>query len=327
MDYPLSTVLHFLVPPACLWHSGGVSELTLAAALAFLFGLVIGSFLNVCIRRIPLGLSIVLPASRCPRCRTPIRPYDNIPVLSWVLLGGRCRACRAPISGVYPAVELLTGLLFAACVARFGLTLVAAKWAVFAALLIVLIFTDIFERILPDTVNFLGFAGGLAFSLAVPVGDGAAAWLARLAQAQLPERALSLFDALLGAALVSLPLWLFAVVFSRIIGRAAMGFGDVKMMVMVGSFLGLKQTFLTLLLGAVSGTVIGGLGVLVLFASGWKRDVAARAARRKLGSESVLRWTLARRYELPLGTFLGAAAIAVVFFGPAMLGWYAGLFR
>jgi leader peptidase (prepilin peptidase)/N-methyltransferase len=291
------------------------------------FGLVIGSFLNVCIRRIPQGLSIVLPASRCPRCQTPIKPYDNIPVLSWVLLGGRCRACRAPISAVYPAVELLTGLLFAGCVARFGLTLVAVKWAVFSALLMVLIFTDIFERILPDKVNFLGFLAGLAFSLVVPVGDGTALWLTRLTQTQLSARALSLADALLGAVLVSLPLWLFAEVFSRLIGRAAMGFGDVKMMVMVGSFLGFQQTFLTLLLGAISGTVIGGAGVVLLFAAGWKRPVAVRAARRKLGSESALRWALARRYELPLGTFLGAAAVGVVFFGPGMIAWYASLFR
>ncbi|MCI0356356.1 MAG: prepilin peptidase, partial [Acidobacteria bacterium] len=135
------------------------------ATLVFLFGLCTGSFLNVCIRRIPAGQSIVRPASRCPKCAAAIKPYDNIPVLSYLFLRGRCRNCRAPISFVYPAVELLTGLIFLACYLMFGPTLAAAKWMLFSALLIVLVFTDIFERILPDPVNFGGLATGLLLSL------------------------------------------------------------------------------------------------------------------------------------------------------------------
>ncbi|HWY27442.1 MAG TPA: prepilin peptidase, partial [Candidatus Angelobacter sp.] len=111
------------------------------AIIVFLFGLIIGSFLNVCILRIPGGKSIVLPSSACPKCGAPIRPYDNIPVLSWLMLRGKCRACKTPISPMYPVVELLTGLLFLACFYAFGLTPEALKWAAFAAIMVVLVFT------------------------------------------------------------------------------------------------------------------------------------------------------------------------------------------
>jgi leader peptidase (prepilin peptidase)/N-methyltransferase len=115
----------------------------LASVFVFLFGLIIGSFLNVCILRIPGGKSIVTPASACPGCGAPIKPYDNIPVLSWLLLRGKCRACRKPISAMYPAVELLTGLLFLVCWLAFGFSAQTLKWAAFSALMIVLIFTDL----------------------------------------------------------------------------------------------------------------------------------------------------------------------------------------
>lgn len=291
----------------------------------FLFGLCIGSFLNVCIWRIPQDLSIVSPASRCPKCQAPIKPYDNIPVLSWLLLGGKCRSCRAPISPLYPFVELLTGLAFLACVWQFGLTRDAAKWAIFLAILLVLFFTDIYFRILPDEVNLFGALAGLAFSLQIPVGDGTAAWLSHtLAGTTFRPAIFSFGDALLGGTILALGLWGLAEGFSRVIGRPAMGFGDVKMMAMMGTFLGVKKSFLSLLLGTLLGTVLGVTLIGALFLAGWKSKVAARAQRRGMGSDVALRWALARRYQLPLGTFLAVGAAAAVFAGEAILEWYGG---
>lgn len=305
-----------------------VAETALLYGITFLFGLCIGSFLNVCIWRIPQDLSIVLPASRCPRCQTPIKPYDNIPVWSWLVLGGKCRACRAPISPLYPVVELLTGMAFVSCMGTFGFAWEALKWAVFLALLIVLFFADIFFRILPDEVNLFGAIAAMVFSIFVPVGDGTAAWLVgRMVSAELHPAAASLGDSLLGASVVTLGLWAVAEIFSHVIGRAAMGFGDVKMMAMMGAFLGIKKSFLTLLLGTLLGSILGTLTVVVLYAIGWKRGVAQRAARRGMGSDSRMRWALARRYQLPLGTFLAAGAAAAVFAADSLLRWYGGLLQ
>lgn len=279
-----------------LWHSANV-----IAAVAFLFGLCIGSFLNVCIRRIPGGVSIVAPASRCPKCQAPIKPYDNIPVVSYLLLGGKCRRCKAPISAVYPVVEILTGLLFVVCVLAFGLTLTAAKWAVFACLIIVLLFTDIFERLLPDRVNFAGLGAGILFSLFVPVNDGAATWLSgKMFEFPPPAAVLSLVDSLMGAAVGSGLLWAVAEGYFRLRGREGMGLGDVKMMAMAGAFLGPQRTLLTILVGALLGSVLGAAFILL----------------SKRGSN----------YELPFGTFLGAAALLVGFFGTPALEWYRSLF-
>lgn len=265
--------------------------------VVFLFGLAIGSFLNVCIRRIPAGHSITLPASRCPKCQTPIKPYDNIPVVSWLVLRGKCRACHAPISALYPAVELLTGLLFLACYAAFGLTAEALKWAVFSALIVVLVFTDLRERLLPNEVNYAGFALGLVLSLFTKPVDGTALWLAnKIFDFPPPAPALSFADALLGAAFGSVMLWTVAEGYFRLRGREGMGFGDVKMMLMAGAFLGLKRTVLTILVGALLGSVIG-LLVIVIGKKG-------------------------RDYELPFGTFLGAGALLVIFFGTPVVNWY-----
>ena len=145
-----------------------MASATLIGIFVFLFGLIIGSFLNVCIVRIPERKSIIMPASACPKCQAPIRPYDNIPVVSYLLLRGKCRKCKTKISPMYPVVELLTGILFFACYRAFGLTPEAAKWAAFSALMIVLVFTDLRERVLPDVVNYTGFGIGLAISFFTP---------------------------------------------------------------------------------------------------------------------------------------------------------------
>jgi leader peptidase (prepilin peptidase)/N-methyltransferase len=264
---------------------------------AFLLGLLIGSFLNVCILRIPRDESVVLPASHCTSCGAHIKPYDNIPVVSWLLLRGRCRKCKTPISAQYPAVELLTGLLFVGCYLMFGLSFEALKWAIFAALLVVLTVTDLRERILPDVVNFTGLGLALVLSLVTKPVDGSAGWIAgRLLGLSLPVPALSLADALIGAAAASGLLWIVAEGYFRLRGREGMGLGDVKMMAMAGAFLGLQRAMLTILLGSLLGSLIGS---------------AVIAFRHK-----------GRDFELPFGTFLGAGAILVVFFGSATLDWY-----
>src|ERR1700681_1624643 len=155
-----------------LWHIRDV-----VIAFFFLFGIVMGSFLNVCITRIPEGLSIVTPGSRCPRCQTAIKAYDNVPLFAWLWLRGKCRSCGLAISPMYPLVELLTGLLFVAGYLDFGLTQTAVKWLFFTCLIIVLTITDLRVRLLPDLVNWPGFAVGLFFSALVPPQDGMMFWI------------------------------------------------------------------------------------------------------------------------------------------------------
>jgi leader peptidase (prepilin peptidase)/N-methyltransferase len=281
----------------------------------FLFGIVIGSFLNVCISRIPEGLSIVAPSSRCPRCKTPIKPYDNVPILGWLWLGGRCRACKLPISPMYPLIELATGLLFVATYLRFDITPTTFKWLFFICLIIILTITDLRVRILPDAINFPGFLVGLVIAFFIPLDDGTAyLFNFRVLHGALPERALSLLDAVFGAAFGSLLLWGAATLYKLVRGREGMGFGDVKMMAMVGAFVGLHGSFITILLGTLLGSILGVALIVALYAVGWKRRIAERASRRGLGTVGELRWAIASQYQLPLGTFLGIGALVVVFF-------------
>ncbi|HEV8385615.1 MAG TPA: prepilin peptidase [Candidatus Acidoferrales bacterium] len=269
--------------------------------VSFVLGLMVGSFLNVCIRRLPreepAERSIVKPRSHCPQCKSPIAWYDNIPVVSFLLLGGKCRACKTKISAIYPAVELLTALLFLACVIVFGASLAALKWALFSCILLVLVFTDILDRILPDPVNYFGLGAGLLQSFFFAPADGSAEWLAwKLFAYPPPTAVLSFADALFGAALGGGLLWLVGEAYFKLRGREGMGFGDVKMMAMAGAFFGPQRTFLTVLVGSLLGSILGMLFILV----------------RRKGSD----------YELPFGAFLGAAALLVIFFGNPVLDWY-----
>ena len=285
----------------------------------FLFGIIVGSFLNVCITRIPEEISIVTPGSRCPRCGTPIKPYDNVPLFAWLWLRGKCRACGAPISVMYPLIELATGLLFVTAFLEFGITQATVKWLFFTCLLLILTVTDLRVRLLPDVINWPGFAAGLMFSAFVPPDQGFAGFLiGRFLQVRLPGFAVGILDGILGAAFGSFLLWGLAVAYKMVRGREGMGMGDVKMMAMVGAFLGLRGTFLTLLAGSLLGSVIGVSVILSLYLGGWKRGLAKRASRRGLGSVSALRWAIANQYQLPLGTFLGIGALAVVYGGPLM---------
>ncbi len=286
-------------------------------AFFFIFGTVIGSFLNVCISRIPEGVSIVAPGSRCPRCEAPIKAYDNVPLLGWLWLRGKCRSCGFPISPMYPLVELLTGMLFVACYLDFGVTQATVKWLMFSCLIVVLTITDLRVRMLPDLVNWPGFVAGLFLSVVVPPEDGTALFLsANLFHRVPPVRLLGFLDALVGAAFGSLLLWGTAALYKVVRGREGMGLGDVKMMAMVGAFLGLRGTFLTILLGTLLGSVVGGAIILGLYVSGWQLVLAERASRRRLGTVSGLRWAIASQYQLPLGTFLGIAALLLVYVGP-----------
>lgn len=284
-----------------MWQSQKMLPHQMIAICVFLFGLIIGSFLNVCISRLPAGKSVVKPRSRCPKCGKEIPAYDNIPVLSYFFLAGRCRNCKARISPVYPAVELLTGVLFFACYTVFGDSILTVKWAAFSAVLVVLIFTDWRERLLPDAATFTGLGIALAISFFVRPSDGTAAWLAnRMFDFPPPAPVISFADAVIGAAVGGGLLWLVGEAYFRLRGREGMGFGDVKMMLMAGAFLGLRRTLLTILAGSLLGALLGTIFIL---------------ASRK-GSN----------YELPFGTFLGAAALLVVFFGTPVVMWYQSLF-
>jgi leader peptidase (prepilin peptidase)/N-methyltransferase len=267
----------------------------------FLFGIVIGSFLNVCIHRLPRGESVVAPRSHCPNCQRPIAGYDNIPLLSYLLLGGKCRHCKVRISPIYFFVELATGLVFVLSYYFLAPGLELVREAIFGSLLIVLVMTDWQERILPDRINFPGMAIGLLFSLVVPVGDGAGLWLAGLAGwGDLPLYAVSLLDAALGAIAGGGLLYLLGELYFRLRHKEGMGLGDVKMMAMVGCFLGPKLTLLTILFGSLSGSLIGLLLIVAL----------------RKGSD----------YELPFGTFLGGSAFFASLWGWPILNWYQGFF-
>ncbi|MDP9147103.1 MAG: A24 family peptidase [Acidobacteriota bacterium] len=216
---------------------------------------------------------------------------------------------------MYPLIELATGLLFVGCYLTFGLTPDTFKWLLFVCIIVILTITDLRVRLLPDAVNGPGFLSGVIFAWFVPPNDGAANFVnVRLFQGKLPGPAIGIFDALIGAAFGSFLLWGAAALYKVVRGREGMGFGDVKMMAMVGAFLGLRGSFMTILLGTFLGSVLGLALIIALYAAGWKLALAERASRRGLGKVAALRWAIASQYQLPLGTFLGIGALAVVFF-------------
>jgi len=273
----------------------------LESILAILAGLLIGSFLNVCIYRMPRDLSVVRPRSFCPACEHPIAWYDNIPVVSYFLLGRRCRHCRAVIPVRYVIVEALTALLFFVVVNALGPTAVAAKLCLLVALLVGLTFADLEERILPDEFTLGGTAAGLVLAWFVPVDDSIAHAILFAQRVAWGEQWMSVSEAVLGAALPAGFLWLGGFLFEKIRHKEGLGLGDIKMLAMMGAFLGLRATLLTLILGSVAGSVIG--------------LVYIRATHKD-----------ASTYQLPFGTFLGFAGIFVALAGRQVIHWYAGLF-
>jgi leader peptidase (prepilin peptidase)/N-methyltransferase len=217
--------------------------------LAFLAGLLIGSFLNVCIFRLPRDLSVVTPArSFCPFCEETIAWYDNIPLLSYILLRGKCRRCGVRIPLRYPVVEFATAVAFAISVTAFGVTLPALKYALFSAIMITLIASDFEERILPDEFTIGGTL--LAFILAwfVPLRPE---FVLLILPYSLGPRWLSLGEALLGAVVSGGSIWLVGWIFEKVRHKEGLGFGDVKMIMMIGAFLGLPAALLTLIAGSL----------------------------------------------------------------------------
>jgi leader peptidase (prepilin peptidase) / N-methyltransferase len=300
------------------------------ATAIFLFGLAFGSFLNVCIYRMPLGLSVVAPRSACPKCKQPIAFYDNLPVLSWLILRGRCRHCQARISPRYLLIELLTGGLFLACYWYFGFTLSALKYCCFAFLLLGLIFTDAETKLLPDKLTLPGLTLGVIFSLIVPVNDLASQFLPGLVNLpfsdSLTAHLLSLCDSLLGAALGASFIYGVAVLYLHWRGIEGMGFGDVKLMAMIGAFLGMKLTIFTIFTASLAGSLVGLTTVLVVWLKRTRRfakRLANTQAARRRGWQSAQ--MVYRYYQMPFGVFLGSMAVVAFFFGDHFLRWYRGL--
>lgn len=307
----------------------------LFAVAIFAYGLCFGSFLNVCIYRLPRQMSVVAPRSACPHCGSLIPLYHNLPVVSWLVLRGKCRACHQPISPRYLVVELLTGLLFLGCYAHFGLTLATLKCCVLGFLLLGLIFTDAETKLLPDAMTLPGLALGILFSLAVPVNDLASRIMPGLvsaaARSEISWRLWSFADSLLGAAVGASFLYGAAAIYLRARGVEGMGFGDVKLMAMIGAFLGTKLTVLTIFAASLAGSLFGLSTVLAVWMKRIRRiqasrisssispSISASAARRRAWQSARL---ALRYYEMPFGVFLGAMAILSFLFGNRLLHWY-----
>jgi leader peptidase (prepilin peptidase) / N-methyltransferase len=234
---------------------------TILEVAIFALGLCWGSFLNVCIYRLPRGKSVVAPRSACPDCGSMIPMYHNLPVVSWLILRGKCRSCKQPISPRYMIVELLIGILFLACYLHFGLSLAMLKCAVLGFLLVGLIFTDAETKLLPDAMTLPGIVIGIGFSLLVPVNDLASRIMPGLVsptmRGQISWRMWSLADSLLGAAIGASFLYGAAAIYLRARGVEGMGFGDVKLMGMIGAFLGTKLTILTIFAASLAGSLFG----------------------------------------------------------------------
>lgn len=244
------------------------------AALAALYGLIVGSFLNVCIFRLPRGESVVAPRSRCTRCDRALRWYENVPVLSWAVLRARCRTCGERISWMYPLVEACTGAAFAVVYLLYGVTPLGAARLLLACALIVLFVIDLQHHILPNVITLPGIVVGLVFSLVAPPGPR---------------------DALIGILIGGAIPFAIAEAYLRIRGEEGLGMGDVKMLAMIGAFLGWKLTLLTLVFASFSGSIVG-VGFIA----------AGKGAK----------------YALPFGTFLALGAAVAMTVGDAILAWY-----
>lgn len=248
---------------------------------AFVLGAIVGSFLNVCIYRIPAGLSIVSPPSHCPKCESRIRWYQNIPILSYLFLRGRCGFCRVEIPARYALVEAMSGLLFVVVLYHFGLSLATLVYWLFVAVLLVVTFIDLDHQIIPDVISLPGIAVGFLCSFAVP-------WLSWVD---------SLLGILLGGGLLLAIAWLYEVLTKR----EGMGGGDVKLLGMIGAFLGWQAIFPVIFFASFGGTLIG-IPLMLLKGEG-------------------------SRFALPFGPFLALAAGVYLFWGHDILSWYLSFYR
>ncbi len=275
--------------------------MTLIIVIA-LFGLIIGSFLNVCIVRLPRGGSIVSPPSHCPRCREPIRFYDNIPVISFLLLRAKCRSCGEPISWRYPLVEIMNAAFYVWIIREFGPGGEAGLLMAFCSALIVITFIDFDHQIIPDAITLPGILIGVTMgpfflpSLYEPLPFN----LGHLVPHAWPWL-VSFLNSVIGMLCGGLPLWLLGWIWEKLRHVEAMGGGDVKLMGMVGSFLGWKGAFLTIFLGAITGSVVGVALILL------KRLDPGRV--------------------IPFGPFLALGSMVTALYGPDIIFWYLSLVR
>ena len=246
-------------------------------SFAFIFGAVVGSFLNVCIFRIPAKASIIKPLSQCPHCHHPVRFYDNIPLISYIVLRGKCRDCGGKISWRYPVVELITAILSLLLFLRFGLTFNLLIFFVFTAVLIVITFIDLDHQIIPDVLTLPG----------IPIFFLAAIFLVKNPW-KVPWQ-----EALIGLLIGGGMLFTIAYIYQLITKREGMGGGDIKLLAMIGGFLGWKSLIFILLVSSFSGAIVG---------------IAAMVIQKK-----------DMKYAIPFGPFLSAAAIAYLFWGDAFM--------
>ncbi|MDX9708163.1 MAG: prepilin peptidase [Trichloromonas sp.] len=251
-------------------------EYYLLLGFAFVLGAVAGSFLNVCIYRIPAGESIVSPRSRCPRCGAPIRWYQNIPILSWIFLRGRCASCQVRIPVRYALVEALTGLLFAMVLYYFGIQWATVVFWVFVSLLVTITFIDLDHQIIPDIISLPGIVLGFGASFLLP--------------------RVSWSDSLLGILLGGGSLFLVAVGYEFLTKKEGMGGGDIKLLAMLGAFLGWKAVLPIIFVSSLLGTLVGVPLMLVKGADG--------------------------KLAIPFGPFLAGGAVIWLFWGESLAGWY-----
>ena len=299
------------------------------ATAIFVLGLALGSFLNVCIYRLPLGISVTTPRSACPHCKQLIAFYDNMPVLSWLILRGRCRHCKAPISPRYLLIEVLTGALFLTCYWYFGLTIATLKYCAFGFLILGLIFTDAETKLLPDKLTLTGLGLGLAFSLLVPLNDLVSQLLPGIVNlpfsGDISVRIFSLLDSVTGAIIGASFIYGAGAIYLRWRGTEGMGFGDVKLMAMVGAFIGLKLTVFTIFAASLTGSIFGITAVLIVWLKRTRRfskRLARSEARARAWHSAQLVY---RGYQLPFGVFLGSMALIALFVGDHVMRWYGRL--
>jgi leader peptidase (prepilin peptidase) / N-methyltransferase len=251
----------------------------LQLSILIVLGLTVGSFLNVCIHRIPREQSLMFPPSRCPGCEHRLAWFENIPVLSYAVLGGRCRKCRTRISIRYPLVELATMAVFVVHGEVFGWTALLVPRLLFACAMVVLFAIDLEHHLLPNVITLPGIAVGLVSSAVLPPG---------------------IVDALIGTVVGGGVLWVIGEAYFRYSGHEGMGGGDVKMLAMIGAFLGWKLVLVTLVLSSFAGSLIG-VAVIALKRGGLK-------------------------YALPYGTFLALGALVASIAGDAIVNWYVSLY-
>ncbi len=302
---------------------------TFAAIISFVAGGMIGSFLNVCVYRLPRKESIVKPRSHCPKCGKLIAWYDNVPILSWVLLRGKCRHCEQSISRVYPLVEAITATLFLFVFWRFGFTFATPVYMALSAALVLVTFVDLTDWTIPNEVTLPGIPIGLGLAVVAMVWPGSNLVLAHTGS--MP----AVFDALLGTAIGGASLYMLDKVSLLLLGKRGMGFGDVKLLAMLGAFLGWKNVLLIIMISSCLGSVVG-VAAIVIERLLRKRNQGAGAQMPQTaqGVEAPAKSSkqdeqqaepehvpVAGHY-LPFGPYLAAAGLIVIFFGEAIFDAY-----